>query len=265
MMPGLMTNDPVADLLRRAHAVHPASWVPDRDFVEHAMNHAGSASELSGLHAADLYLALACARGIRDALQFFEVEHFAHVDDFIARVDSSQAVADEVRQTLRHRLLVSSPEAPARILGYTGRGPIGGWLRVCAVREAQSAKREGRRQTAMPDLKSDEVDPELAWLKEKYGEAVSDAFKDALASIDPDARTMLRMHYVDGLTIEQVGQVFRVSRATAARMLLKAREALVTQVRERLHADLGVNSMEAHSLLELVRSRIDLSLRRHLS
>jgi len=264
MMP--MTNDdPVADLLRRAHAVFPHRWVSDREFVDHAMQHAGTPAELASLHAGDLYLALACARGVRDALRIFEEEHFAHVGDFIARVDASPALADEVRQTLRHRLLVSSPETPARILGYTGRGPIGGWLRVCAVREAQSAKRESRRQTAMPDVASDEVDPELAWLKQKYGEAVSHAFKEALEALEADARTMLRMHYVDGLTIEQVGQVFRVSRATAARMLLKAREALVTAVRERLHAELGVSTTEAHSLLELVRSRIDMSLRRHLT
>ena len=39
---------------------------------------------------------------------------------------------------------------------------------------------------------------------------------------------------VDGLSIEQVGQAFGVSRATSARMLAAARAALVASIRERL-------------------------------
>lgn len=260
------------ELLERAHAAHPESWLSDEDFVTYAVRHAMDAggalsAGIASLHAADLYLALACARGVRSAIQVFEREHFANVGDFIARIDSSRALADEVRQRLRSRILVSAPDVPARILGYTGRGSLGGWLRVCAVREAQSMKREGQRERALPedDLSSDQVDPELVWLKDRYGDAVSEAFKEALGKLEPDHRTMLRMHYVDGLTIEQVGQVFRVSRATAARMLLKARDGLVEHVREKLSSAFGIEEGEAQSILALVRSRIDLSLRRQLS
>jgi RNA polymerase sigma-70 factor (ECF subfamily) len=262
----------VTNALARARAVHPTSWISDADFARHLLEHArdgsGSVGEtVDALHAADLYFALACARGVEPAISAIESEHFAHVGDFIARVDSSKALADEVRQRLRHRLLVSTPETPAKIFGYTGRGPLGGWLRVCAVREAQMLKKDEGRGRPLPDadLTTDMVDPELVILKDRYGDAVSAAFKGALEKLDADHRTMLRMHYVDGLTIEQVGRVFRVSRATAARMLLKARDSLVESVRERLHDELGVDDAEAQSLLELVRSRIDLSLRRHLT
>jgi RNA polymerase sigma-70 factor (ECF subfamily) len=258
--------------LHRAHAVHPSTWVSDEVYFDHVLRHATAAGgdlvqTIAALHAGDLYLALAGMAGVPEAIDVFETRHFANVGDFIARIDSSAAVADEVRQTLRHRLLVGDGDSPGRLAGYTGRGPIGGWLRVCAVREAQSFKRDAQRERPLPDddLSSDQVDPELAILKDRYGDTVSSAFKDAMAKLEPDHRTMLRMHYVDGLTIEQVGGVFRVSRATAARMLLKARDSLVENVRGHLHDKLGVTDGEAESILALVRSRIDLSLRRHLA
>src|SRR5687767_7355139 len=82
-----------SDLLGRAHAVHPESWLSDEDFVEHAVRHASTDAKtcatLRMLHAADLFLALACARGVPAALKVFEEEHFKNVGDFIARIDSS--------------------------------------------------------------------------------------------------------------------------------------------------------------------------------
>jgi RNA polymerase sigma-70 factor, ECF subfamily len=285
------------DLVARAHGVHPASWLRAADFIQHAravqaavqeeeddedgenaQQPAALAAIIHSLHADDLYVALAGARGVTAAIERIEKEHFSNVADFIARIDPDPTLADEVRQTLRHRLFVASEEGtPPRLLTYSGRGPLGGWIRVCAVREAQALRRAGSRQRALlsanandaaggdnSDLSSDQVDPELAIMKDRYGDAVSAAFKKALEELDQDHRTMLRMHYVDGLTIEQVGAAYRVSRATAARMLLKARDALVESVRAEMHVEMGVSSREAESILALVRSRIDLSLKRHL-
>ncbi|HEY0190772.1 MAG TPA: hypothetical protein VGC42_06585, partial [Kofleriaceae bacterium] len=64
-----------AELLASAHAARPAGWVADAAFIAHARAHAeaharacdpGDAGEL---HAADLYLALACAHGVPAALE----------------------------------------------------------------------------------------------------------------------------------------------------------------------------------------------------
>ena len=108
------------------------------------------------------------------------------------------------------------------------------------------------------------VDPELGYLKQAYGPAVNRAVSEALGALAAEPRTVLQLHYVDGLSIEHVGRVYGKSRATAARMLAEARRALMTEIRGRLGAALGVPADEADSLVALVRSRLDLSLARAL-
>jgi hypothetical protein len=72
------------------------------------------------------------------------------------------------------------------------------------------------------------------------------------------------MHYVDGLSIDQVGVAFGKSRATGARMLAGARMTLLRKIREKLVGIVGVREDEADSLLAFVRSRLDVSLSRAL-
>jgi RNA polymerase sigma-70 factor (ECF subfamily) len=252
-----------ADVIARAHAERPATWLADDVFVAHARSFG---EDLASLHAGDLYLALACARGIHDALVAIEREHFTRIREFAASVDSTPAFVTELAQRLRTRLLVADGDQPPRIATYSGRGSLGGWVRVAAIRLARDISRVERAE-ARPrdDLRVADADPELAYLKRAYGEAVSKAVQDALAALAGESRTLLKMHYVDGLSIEQVGIAFGKSRATSARMLAGARMALLADIRTRLVAAVGVRDEETDSLLAFVRSRLDLSLARGLT
>jgi len=247
-----------SDLLARAHAAWPASWLPDADFVAHARSFGVPDDEA---HAGDLYLALACARGVPDALAALEREHFTRIREFAASVDSSPEFVKELSQRLRARVLVADAGEPARILGYSGRGSLGGWVRVAAVRLARDIARSERAEEARRDaIEPQQVDPELGYLKRAYGNAVSGAVQAALEALAGEPRTLLKMHYVDGLSIEQVGQAFGKSRATSARMLAAARMALLRDIRERLTQVIGIRPDEADSLLAFVRSRLDVSI-----
>jgi len=218
------------------------------------------------MHAGDLYLACACAAGVAGALAALEAEHLARIREFAASVDGSPAFVGELTQQLRARILVADGDRPARIATYSGRGSLGGWIRVAAVRLARDIARGDREATRPRDeLEPGAVDPELGYLKQLYGDAVSRAVHDALAALTGDARTLLRLHYVDGLSIEQVGAAFGVSRATGARMLATARMTLLAGIRERLVGAIGVRAEEADSLVAFVRSRLDVSLARALA
>jgi RNA polymerase sigma-70 factor (ECF subfamily) len=258
----------IVDLLARAHAERPAAWLADGVFVAHARSFAPSDAELATLAAGDLYFACACGRGVRDAIEALEREHFSRIREFAASVTTSSDLVKELTQQLRARLLVADGERPARILTYSGRGSLGGWVRVAAVRLARDLGRSERALAGAHERASGEkleaIDPELAFLKRTYGPAVRTAMEGALAALDAESRALLKMHYVDGLTIEQVGTAFAKSRATAARMLAGARLALVAAIRERLVEAVGVRGDEADSLLAFVRSQLDVSLSRLL-
>ncbi len=104
------------------------------------------------------------------------------------------------------------------------------------------------------------VDPEIAYLKEHYRDEFRAAFVFALGTLSERERNVLRQHHIDGLTIDQLGTLYQVHRATAARWVAAARMTLLDQTRGRLVAKLGVAADEVDSIIRLVRSQLDISI-----
>jgi len=102
-------------------------------------------------------------------------------------------------------------------------------------------------------------------LKSMYAEHVATATREALATLSPRARTLLRLHHLDGLTVDDLGRMYNVHRATAARWLAAAREAVFDETRLRLEATLGIGEDSVVSIVRLVQSQLVLSMRRLLA
>lgn len=218
--------------------------------------------------AADLYLACGCALGDAAALDAFETAFVARVPSFVAKIDTSPAFVDEVKQHLRERLLVRHGEQSPRISEYGGRGRLVSWLRVAAIRIALNLKTgkstERTEDEAAADALLVDDDPELEYLRARYRQQFHDAFVGALASLEPRGRTVLRMHLIDGLNIDGIGSVYGVHRATVARWIASARDHLFETTRDALHRELGLSATEFASLVRLVRSQLDVSICRIL-
>jgi RNA polymerase sigma-70 factor (ECF subfamily) len=227
---------------------------------------ARDAADLGVLHAADLYLACACATDDPRALAAFEARYIAQVPVFLERVESSPDVIEEVRQLLRHRLFVAEDRDRRKILQYSGRGSLGSWVRVVTLRVASNRRRDGGRPHA--HLSDDEgeaellptVDPELAIMRDRYKASFDRALQAAFASLTPRERLLFRMLYVDGVNLDGIGVVFQVHRATAARWLAAAREAVLERTMSLLGDELRVDASDFASLLRVVRSALDVSL-----
>ena len=65
-------------------------------------------------------------------------------------------------------------------------------------------------------------------------------------------------------SIEQIGAIYRVHRATVARWIADARELLLHQTRELLSRRVRVSNDELESILWLIDSQMDVSLHRCL-
>jgi RNA polymerase sigma-70 factor (ECF subfamily) len=218
---------------------------------------------LADAHASDLYLACACARRDRAAIAAFDRAHLGAVADYLARSRPDAAFVEDVRQSLREKLFVGD----ARKIGeYSGRGPLGGWVRVLAVRAAIDLRR--RRGERVPDLRGEApapIDPELGYLADRYRGDVEDAFRRALGGLDGEQRTLLRMHFVDGITLDELARLKRLHRATIARRLATARQAILDEARRHLRERLSLSTEELTSLVGLVRSQLDVSVARLLA
>jgi RNA polymerase sigma-70 factor, ECF subfamily len=219
--------------------------------------------DLERLHAADIYLACACSKGDPPALAAFEANYMVQVPSFLLGKGSPSFV-DEVAQQLRERLLVSQPGRPAQIGAYSGRGSLGSWLRIAALRTAANLRRHDRAEnaagTAAADVQLPRSDAELTLIKARYRSAFEAALSDALSALDTERRVLLRLHFLDGLSIDRLGAMFGIHRATAARRLAAAREALLLTTKKRVRERLRIGHRDLESLMGLVRSQLDVSL-----
>ncbi|WP_272459392.1 sigma-70 family RNA polymerase sigma factor [Polyangium jinanense] len=219
-------------------------------------------------HASDLFLACACLRGDPRAIAFFEAHFLAQVPAFLSRVENDKATIPELLQALREKLLLPSAGGRPKLADYTGQGPLGAWLRVVAVRAALDRKRAQPREVLreeIPDtLLAPSDDPELDYLRVRYAAEFRAAFQDALLSLEPKGRTVLRLHIIDGLNIDRIGVIYGVHRATVARWIADARAWLFERTRGLLSERLSLEPREFESVLRLVGQDLDASVRRIL-
>jgi RNA polymerase sigma-70 factor (ECF subfamily) len=254
--------------LASGRSAWPELEVSDAAFLGHLARllpeEAGDA-ELGAVHAADLYLACACAAGGEQAMRLLERAYFIEVDRAARRVRADASLATEVRQVLRRRLFVGDGDKPAGISLFAGRGDLRGWIRVAATRELLHLLRRQRREIglddgALLDLLAAADDPELRYIGDLYREPCNQAFRAALAATPAQERSLLRYQLVDGLSIDEIGALHGVHRATAARWLAKARDALLERVRGEVAIRLQIALADVDSVLRLVKSRLEISL-----
>lgn len=267
----------LATVVERGRAAWPELALPAPVFVRHLAVHVarGDAWEraLSELCAEDLYLACACAHGVESAIGAFERQVLVRVGGFLARMNPSPAFVDEVKQELRVKLLVAAPGAAPKIAEYSGRGALAGWLRVAALRTAIDLRRRhddlahdrGARSANDSDVSPPEAigagrDPELHYVKERYEAEFKGAFRAAIHALSSERRNVLRLNFVDGLNIDQIGALLHIHRSTVARWIAAARAAILKEAQRLLGERLGLSAGEFDSLARLLESRLDVSL-----
>ena len=203
----------LTSLVERAQRAWPGVVLAPELFVAYFAarlpDDADLSQALAKLHTDDLYLACACARGVPEALAVFDWQYLSRLPAEVLRIDCSDDFTDDVRQRLRERLLLG---APPRIAEYTGRGALGAWVRVTAVRQTALDAPPGRAATRSPAR----ADPAAAPTPEGlaiYGqyreqeEPLSGAQISRSRVSGADSRELLRQHFVEGLNFQQIARL----------------------------------------------------------
>jgi RNA polymerase sigma-70 factor (ECF subfamily) len=214
--------------------------------------------------AEDLYLACACASGSDAAIEVFAARHLQRLAPALRHAGLEDTGIAEVEQELVALLFVG--DGAPHILTYGGRGDLHAWLKSIAVRMALRRREHDARHAgdeALVDLAAAD-DPGLEHLRKTAGAELRASFAAALASLSAADRTLLRQHHLDGVTLDALATTHQVHRATIARRLAAARQAVADRTRDELVARLGLATAELDSVVRLVQSQLDLSLRRQL-
>lgn len=218
----------------------------------------------------DLTVAQAAARGDVEAIRAVEERTFPGARAALARMGLARVDIDDVMQIVREHMFVGVNGAPARVGEAATKGDLRGLVRIIAIRTALNQRRPTKRQDPLDDspmlemLAAVDDSPELAVLKDQQRQAFKTALEQALTTLTPRDRNVLRMQVVHDLSIDDIGRAYSVHRATAARWLEAIRERIHAEARRLLHERLGVSDGELQAIYRLVASRIDVSFSRVL-
>ncbi|MBL8910180.1 MAG: hypothetical protein JNM17_05675 [Archangium sp.] len=220
---------------------------------------------LAKLSGEGLTLSAACLDQQPAAMSIFESVYLAPLSRVLAKLDGGSEVANDVLQRLRAQFFAPSPTGRSSFFAYSGAGAFAVWLKVIAVREAQKMRRGAVATNTVSDdslsvMPTPEADPELRFMKLQHRAHFKVCFQEALSALGKRERSVLRMSLVEGLSIDDIGKVYDVHRATAARWLTSAREQLVRDCRVKLAERLGVSETELDELMGSVQSNLSISL-----
>lgn len=217
---------------------------------------------------AEIELAREVAAGDPGALREFEVRYLAPVRPTLRSMGLGDADVADIEQSVRLKLLVAEEGGAPRLVAYAGQGKLGGLVRVAAVREALSLLRKRKPTTTddwLEELSSPDDDPQLAQLKARHREAFKVSFEEAVRRLEPREHTLLRLHLVRHQTIDQIGAVYGVHRATAARWVEAAKQRLRALTIKVLGERFELRGPELERVVSLIESRIELSIDRLLA
>jgi RNA polymerase sigma-70 factor, ECF subfamily len=165
-------------------------------------------------------------------------------------------------------LTLLGTESPLRT--YRGHASLVGWLRTLVARTALRLVEACRREASAPESDGDLVEHVAATdltrdlYRVELRTAVRRAFATAITRVSYFERELLADFLARGRGLDDIAKAHDVHRATAARWLARARAALDRELRSELHRDLVASDSEVASILDSVRSSIELSVERLL-
>lgn len=254
-----------------AHRAHPTLLGSELSLARYAASrlpgYRPAHEELAKLHAGDLVLAKSCAEGNADGLAVFERDFLGLVSSAGRKLSMDVNQCDELRQQVRTKLLVAGKDSAAKIANYAGTGALRSWVYATALRTGlNELRRIGRAPipagdeellVAMPDSKDDQ---ELAYMKQLYRSAFKDSFRGAIGQLEDRLANILRHYYLDEMTLENIGSLYRVHKTTAMRWLNKAHAELEHETKTSMIAQLQLQPSEVESVMRLIQSGIQLGL-----
>jgi RNA polymerase sigma-70 factor (ECF subfamily) len=265
----------LATLCARGRAAHPQLAMEDAVFAAHLgrcgapVGAIAASGEPADVWAEDLFLCCAGLLGDDAAVRTLRAQARPVLLGYLRGIDAAPAFVDEVEQRLWDSALVGTTEAPPKLAGYSGKGPLAGWLGVVAQRIALTMRRKDDSERRAADGAGIEAslvvgDPELALVKGHLRGPFRRVITRALDALDDRERMVYRMHIIDGLSMERIGKTYGVSQSTVSRWMASARDNIVAEAQRLLHDEMEASPEDYESLSRLLVSQLDLSVSRLL-
>lgn len=264
-------EEQIAQLLQNARDAWPKINLSTETFIAYLapriLTEDDLAQTLSQIHLTDLYWACGLVQNDPAALAAFHEQISPLVQKALRRQNIGAEQIEDFSNNLFIKLFFLGPQGQLpKIVLYNGRGELGAWISVVATREAIDWQRRTKKEQPLDDQKIADLtypedDLELRYLKVLYRHEFAQAFTAAFAQLSERERVLLRQSLLDGLTIDQLAPLYQTHRSTVARWLSSAREKLLKTTKDELANRLNIDPAETESIMRLIQSRFELSLR----
>ena len=223
----------------------------------------------AGLRLEELALARACAAGNERAWQDFISRYRQKLRSMALHITRDAAHAAELADSLFADLYgVNARDGvrSSKLVFYTGRGSLEGWLRTVMAQEFINRYRKQKRTVSLEEQTEEGAQfaaavPEPARTSDRRLEAATD---EALAELSSEDRFTLASYYLDGRTLAEIARTLGLHESSVSRRL----DRLATGLRKRILAGLrmrGMSHAQATEALETDVRDIELNLRSRLT
>ncbi len=222
----------------------------------------------AGLRLEELALARACAAGNERAWQDFISRYRQKLRGMALHITHDDAHAAELADSLFADLYgVNARDGirTSKLVFYTGRGSLEGWLRTVMAQEFINRYRKQKRTVSLEEQTEEGMQfaaavPEPACPSNPRLEAATD---EALAELSSEDRFTLASYYLDERTLAEIARTLGLHESSVSRRL----DRLSTGLRKRILAGLrarGMSHAQAMEALETDVRDLQLNLRSRL-
>ena len=227
----------------------------------------------AALRLEELALARACAAGNDLAWQDFISRYRQKLHSMALHITRDGAHAAELADSLFADLYgVNARDGvrSSKLVFYTGRGSLEGWLRTVMAQEFINRYRKQKRTVSLEEQTEEGVQfaaavPEPACTSDRLSERrLEAAIDEALAELSSEDRFTLASYYLDGRTLAEIARTLGLHESSVSRRL----DRLATGLRKRILAGLraqGMSHAQATEALETDVRDMGLNLRSRLT
>ncbi len=226
----------------------------------------------AALRLEELALARACAAGNERAWQDFITRYRQRLHGMALHITRDAAHAAELADSLFADLYGINARDGLRnskLVFYTGRGSLEGWLRTVMAQEFINRFRKQKRTVSLEEQTEEGVQfaaavPDQVSTSNRGSEERLEAATDeALAELSAEDRFTLASYYLDGRTLAEIARTLGLHESSVSRRL----DRLATGLRKRILAGLrtrGMSHAQAAEALETDVRDLQLNLRSRL-
>jgi len=209
---------------------------------------------LSKLKVEELVLARACVAGNEKAWEIFLTRFRAKIYEIALAITRNDAAGRELADSVYAELYgvsAQGQERTSKLLYYSGRGSLEGWLRTVLAQDFVDNYRRAKPNVSLEEEQERGFEPAAltAAPEASPDSRLVPAIDSSLAQLAPENRFLLSAYFLDGRTLAEIARVLKVHESTISRKLNRTTAQLRKSILRAL-VEAGMSKQQAEEALE---------------